>query len=89
MGDDRRFCDMEICVGVRGSAHVPGVGRGMDCVPCLCAGEALLRQSRGVFRELVRTEWIRGTGAPVEGQEGLAVLWGEGTFGGEGMREWA
>lgn len=73
-GRGRHFFDVEISVGVRGSAHVACVGGGTAHIPSLDAGEAFLGQSRRVFGELVRTEWVGDVGAPVVGQEGLGVL---------------
>ena len=78
---ERRFCDVEICVGVRGSAHVARVGGGTTR---LCAKEALPGQNRGVFGELVRTEWVGGIGAPVVGQEGLQCCGGKVLLGVKG-----
>lgn len=71
---ERHFFDVEISVGVRGSAHVARVGGGTVHVPSLHAGEAFLGRSRRVFGELARTEWVGDIGAPVVGQEGLGVL---------------
>lgn len=82
---ERHFFNVEISVGVRGSARVARVGGGTARIPSLHAGEAFLGQSRRVFGELVRTEWVGDTGAPVVGQECCEGMY----LGGEGMCEWA
>lgn len=78
-GREGPFWDVEMCVGVEMSV---GVGGRMAHLPSLCAGEPLLGQSSGDVWGAGEDEWVR-----VVGQEGLAVLcWGEGAFGGEGMK---